>query len=152
MIREQIIKDLEKVLKGLRLSVEKLKIEHPENPEHGDFSTNVAMTTFSRRPKALTEEIKTPLDWANKIVNLWRLSGLPEYLAKIEVVQPGFINLWLKNEVLSAELAEVLKEKDDYGKQKKAKKDKKGIMFVDEPEMWGEIKQMADAVIFGVGG
>jgi len=29
---------------------------------------------------------------------------------------------------------------------------KKGIMFVDEPEMWAEIKQSADAVIFGVGG
>ena len=29
---------------------------------------------------------------------------------------------------------------------------KKGIMFVDEPEMWAEIKQKGDAVIFGVGG
>jgi hypothetical protein len=29
---------------------------------------------------------------------------------------------------------------------------KKGIMFVDEPEMWAEVKQNADAVVFGVGG
>jgi hypothetical protein len=29
---------------------------------------------------------------------------------------------------------------------------KKGNMFVDEPEMWSELKQNADAVIFGVGG
>ena len=29
---------------------------------------------------------------------------------------------------------------------------KKGIMFIDEPEMWADIKQEADAVIFGVGG
>jgi hypothetical protein len=29
---------------------------------------------------------------------------------------------------------------------------KKGIMFVDEPEMWAELKDKADAVIFGVGG
>jgi hypothetical protein len=29
---------------------------------------------------------------------------------------------------------------------------KKGIMFVDEPETWEEIKRDADAVIFGVGG
>jgi hypothetical protein len=29
---------------------------------------------------------------------------------------------------------------------------KKGIMFVDEPETWSELKQNADAVIFGVGG
>ena len=29
---------------------------------------------------------------------------------------------------------------------------KKGIMFIDEPEMWQEIKGNGDAVIFGVGG
>jgi hypothetical protein len=29
---------------------------------------------------------------------------------------------------------------------------KKGIMFLDEPEMWEEIKQKGDAVILGVGG
>jgi hypothetical protein len=29
---------------------------------------------------------------------------------------------------------------------------KKGIMFVDEPEMWAEIKEKGHAVIFGVGG
>jgi hypothetical protein len=29
---------------------------------------------------------------------------------------------------------------------------KKGIMFLDEPEMWAEVKKNADAVIFGVGG
>ena len=29
---------------------------------------------------------------------------------------------------------------------------KKGIMFVDEPEMWEDIKTNGDAVIFGVGG
>jgi hypothetical protein len=29
---------------------------------------------------------------------------------------------------------------------------KKGIMFVDEPEMWEEMSREADAVIFGVGG
>jgi hypothetical protein len=29
---------------------------------------------------------------------------------------------------------------------------KRGIMFVDEPEMWQEIQRNGDAVIFGVGG
>ena len=29
---------------------------------------------------------------------------------------------------------------------------KRGIMFIDEPEMWREIKGNGDAVIFGVGG
>jgi len=113
-IREQIIKDLEKVLKELRLPAEKLKLEHPENSEHGDYATNVALATFKQRPKSMGETA-TPFDLANKIVNAWRLAGLPEYLAKIEVVQPGFINLWLKNEVLSRELERVIEEKEKYG-------------------------------------
>ena len=29
---------------------------------------------------------------------------------------------------------------------------KKGIMFVDEPEMWADMRRKADAVILGVGG
>lgn len=29
---------------------------------------------------------------------------------------------------------------------------KKGIMFTDEPDTWAEVKQNADAVVFGVGG
>ncbi len=29
---------------------------------------------------------------------------------------------------------------------------KRGIMFADEPEMWEQARQEADAVIFGVGG
>ena len=29
---------------------------------------------------------------------------------------------------------------------------KKSIMFADEPEMWKEVKQNGDAVVFGVGG
>jgi hypothetical protein len=40
----------------------------------------------------------------------------------------------------------------NYPSVKTVLQHKKGIMFVDEPEMWAEVKQKADAVIFGVGG
>ncbi len=40
----------------------------------------------------------------------------------------------------------------NYPKVRTVLQHKKGIMFVDEPEMWEEIKQNGDAVIFGVGG
>jgi arginyl-tRNA synthetase len=115
MIQEEIKKDLTKALKTLRLPAEKIQLEHPANPEHGDYATNIALATFKQRPKALREETKLPVDWANKLVNTWRLSGLPEYLAKIEVVKPGFINLWLKNEVFGRELERVLAEAGECG-------------------------------------
>lgn len=81
-------------------------IEHPASLDHGDYSTNVALTAGNRNPMEL----------ANEIVNRIRTAGMPDYLAKIEVVQPGFINFWLSVEHLSTELVEVLSKKSDYGK------------------------------------
>jgi hypothetical protein len=40
----------------------------------------------------------------------------------------------------------------NYPSVKTVLQHKKGIMFIDEPEMWAELRQKADAVIFGVGG
>ncbi len=114
MIKNQIQNDFGKVLEKLKIR-QKVIFEHPANPEHGDYATNIALVTFKNRPKTMREETKLPLDWASKIVNAWRLSGMPEYLAKIEVVKPGFINLWLKNDIFSKELEKVLTEVEKYG-------------------------------------
>lgn len=117
------------------VKLKEINWEHPANPEHGDYSTNLVMQVFGRQTKkikkktssvALTEadigkEISTPWDLANVIVNAWRTKGLPDFVAKIEVAQPGFINVWLKNEVLITQLQEVLKEKDKYGSSKVGK-------------------------------
>jgi arginyl-tRNA synthetase len=116
MIEEQIKKDLAKALRELRIDPEMLIFEHPAHPEHGDLATNIALTTFKKRPKKLKAETKLPLDWANKIVNTWRLTGLPEYIAKIKVVKPGFINLWFENKVFIDQLERVLNEGEGYGK------------------------------------
>lgn len=123
MIRDQLKKDFSKALKTLKISEKQLEFEHPAILEHGDYSTNIAM-----RVKKKT--IPTSFDLANKIVNSFRSLGLPEYLAKIAVAPPGFINIWLKNEVLITGVGKVLKEKDNYGTRRQAKrKKKKGIMF-----------------------
>jgi len=83
-------------------------LEHPAQPEHGDYSTNIALRVKSKK-------YPLPLDLAHEIVNRWRSRGLPESLGKIEVASPGFINLWLKTEVLVSQLERVLEEKDEYG-------------------------------------
>lgn len=108
MIQEQIKSDITKALKRLKISPEKLSLEHPANPEHGDYSTNIALQIKKKG-------LPTPLDLANQIVNAWRSLGLPDYLAKIEVAKPGFINVWLKGEILSNEIGRVLEEGEKYG-------------------------------------
>jgi len=107
-MQTQLKKDFAKALKKLKISDKKLEFEHPVNPEHGDYATNFAMRV--KKKGALT-----PFDLANQIVNTFRSLGLPEYIAKIKVESPGFINIWLKNEYLSNQLERVLKEKQKYG-------------------------------------
>lgn len=109
MIQDQLKKDLSKALKKLKISDKQLEFEHPTNPEHGDYSTNVAL-------RVKKKDVPTPFDLANKIVNTFRTLGLPDYLAKIKVESPGFINIWLKNDYLSSQVEEALREKDSFGK------------------------------------
>jgi arginyl-tRNA synthetase len=61
------------------------------------------------------QEYTTPYDLANAIVNAWRSAGLPDYVAKIEVVNPGFINIWLQNNTLINQMLSVLKAKSRFG-------------------------------------
>lgn len=114
MIQNQLKKDFSKALKKLKITDSLLVFEHPANPEHGDYSTNIAFLVKRK-------DFPTPFDLANKIVNTFRSLGIPEYVAKIEVKAPAFINIWLKNELLATQLERVLKEKDKYGSSDKGK-------------------------------
>jgi len=107
MIQEQIVADLKKALEKLGISGVEPVLEHPAQESHGDYATNVAMVVFGRQKYA------TPIELAKAIVDAY-----PEvdYLSKIEVASPGFINLWLKTDYLSKQLEEVLKEKKNYGR------------------------------------
>lgn len=64
-----------------------LRLEVPENPDHGDFSWNIALQLsklLSSPPRKIAEQI---------------LATLPEteLLAKIEIAGPGFINFFISN-------------------------------------------------------
>ncbi|MBI5465371.1 arginine--tRNA ligase, partial [Candidatus Gottesmanbacteria bacterium] len=111
MIKNQIITDLKKALEKLGITGVEPVLEHPGQMNHGDYSTNIALS-FARR--CLTKlDFKSSLDLAKKIVDAFPKT---DYLEKIEVAPPGFINFWLKTDFLSRKLEEVLKEGDDYGK------------------------------------
>ena len=111
MIIEQLRKDFEKVLEKLGIPIEKLVFEHPAQLEHGDYSTNIALRTKKAG-------YPTAWDLANKIVNSLRSEGMPDYIVKIEVAGPGFINVWLKNDLFIKQIDQVLKDKNKYGWEK----------------------------------
>lgn len=115
MIDEELKKGISEVLKSLGLPTEKIVFEHPAELTHGDYSSNIAMTIFSNLQSPISN-IKVPYDLAKRIASEWQKMGLPDFVAKIEAVAPGFINLFLKNDYLLAEAKKAVEK--DYGKIK----------------------------------
>ena len=92
------------------LGVDSVHLEHPSDPTHGDFSTNIAMVT------AQSEE-KNPRELAEEYVE--RLGGAKlSCVAKIEVAGPGFINFYMDREFFVQGVTHAVKEADNFGKNK----------------------------------
>jgi arginyl-tRNA synthetase len=91
-----IKKDLEKILG--------FEVEVTENSDFGDYSSSVALSH------------KPPREFAEKlVVKLKADKKLGEIVDKIEIAGPGFINFWLKKDVLVDNLIQIEEEKEKYG-------------------------------------
>jgi len=122
MIKDQIIK----VLQGIT-DAKEVNLEFPGDGVFGDYTTNVAMAVFAdpkrklhvvkeRAGKPSIADIKNPREFAEIIVN--SLKSHPEIskiVEKIEVAGPGFINFWLKKDVLVNSLMQIESAKEKYG-------------------------------------
>lgn len=100
----EVAKEFDKSLK-----IEDVQIEHPANPEHGDFATNVAMILAKRLKKK-------PLDLARQIISqtLNTKYQIP-YLDCVEVAPPGFINFWLSKAFLLDSALQSIKQIEKFG-------------------------------------
>lgn len=82
-----------------------IMLEIPARIEQGDYATNLAM----RLTKVLGMK---PRDIAERIANAL---STHEMVNRVEVAGPGFINFFVKPEVLSEVITHVLDAQDDYG-------------------------------------
>lgn len=133
MIKEQIIKDLKKVLVKLGFPQVEPVLEHPAQA-HGDYATNVAMVLFGAKTGLMKRgdadrSIYSPMDLAEKIAQEIKKKK-PDYLQKIEVAPPGFINFWLSKDYLISQLEEILKAKEKYGAVEVGKGKKVQVEFI----------------------
>jgi arginyl-tRNA synthetase len=112
--------DVTKVLRGIvekalrELAAEKemtsfdppeIAFEKPKREEQGDISTNCAMKfckQFGEKPLALAEKIVARLDGN-------------EYLSRVEIAPPGFINFFLSSKWMGDVLSEILSKGKEYG-------------------------------------
>ena len=122
MIQQKIKKDLEKAIeKTVKIKVGNIYLQCPENPEHGDYTSNFAMAHFNK-----SKNIKTPFKLAQKIVKNFPKTN---YLEKIKAIKPGFINFYLKNKVFTQNLKKILKQGNKYGSSNIGKQIKVMIEF-----------------------
>jgi arginyl-tRNA synthetase len=121
MLKSKIRDDILKTVKKLNFEINpNFTVEVPNNKEHGDFSTNVALISAKlnkMKPRKLAEK-------------------LAEQLTKkrcyhtVSIAGPGFINFIFSNSVLHQELIQVLKSQSRYGRSNYGDQKKVLLEFV----------------------
>lgn len=79
-------------------------LEVPPQKEFGDFATNFAMQSarvFHKNPRQIAEELVS------------RIKG--DWLEKVEVAGPGFLNFYLRGNVIYNSLKKILKQGESFG-------------------------------------
>lgn len=98
---------IEDVLKEEGIEPIDFAVEHPEDLKFGDYACNIAMVIAKkagRPPRELAELIKGKLD------------GQIEYVEKIEIAGPGFLNFYLARDFFVEEISRILELQDGWGK------------------------------------
>src|SRR3990167_4234177 len=116
MIKAKLQESIMTVLKKLGANVENVEISYPTHSAQGDFSTNVAF-------KYARQLNKNPLEFANEITKLILKESI-NFLEKVQIEKPGFINFWILDSYYLSHLQSIEKEQIkilplSLGKQKK---------------------------------
>lgn len=114
MIKQQLEKDLKQVLGDLGLNITDPVLSISKNHQFGDYTSNVAMQQANLKSGSGKQN---PLETANEIVSrVLSLESSKKYLQKAAVAGPGFINFFIKDEILAAEVREILDQGENYGR------------------------------------
>lgn len=95
-------------------------VERTRDSRHGDFTTNIAM----RLARSVD---KNPRELAAQIIEYLPAS---KFVDKVEIAGPGFINFHVASAAFHQEIASILDNGDNYGRQKTKGKPRYLIEFV----------------------
>jgi arginyl-tRNA synthetase len=112
MLKQELSKCLRQaVLKGQQegilapAALPDVVVEHPQNPEHGDFASGLALKlarAMRMSPIAIAQEISDRI-------------ALPPQVDRVWVAPPGFINFVLRSDWLGTEVESILAVGELYG-------------------------------------
>lgn len=119
-IKKEIQEIIKKALQNLQIKYEeKIEVNIPKDKNHGDYSTNIALSLS----KILKEN---PINIANNI----KKNIKDDKIDKIEVLNPGFINIFINRKYLLETINNILELKNNYGKTTLGNNEKINIEFV----------------------
>ena len=83
----------------------KIRIDHTKDNSHGDYATNIALM--------LSKQVKmSPVELAKIIIDQFEQKN---FIKKIEIAGPGFINFFISQESSSSIVNEILAQAASYG-------------------------------------
>jgi len=106
-IKEYITSKLQSALKEAGIDSPSVILERPKDLSHGDISSNAAMM-YAKKEK------KNPREFAQTIID--KLDMPDEYVSKVTIAGPGFINFFISDNYYGNKLKDVNKKANDYGK------------------------------------
>lgn len=95
-------------------------VEIPKLKDHGDFSSNIAL----RLAKVLKN---SPINIANSLKSELENN---DFIEKVEVVVPGFLNFFVKKDSLSEIINKITDQGKDYGRNNFGKNEKVMVEYV----------------------
>ncbi|MBI4037004.1 arginine--tRNA ligase [Candidatus Daviesbacteria bacterium] len=110
MVRQQLLSDLKKVVRGLGFPTDDIVCYIPQNPAFGDYATNIALQ-LAKLKQGKGEQ--TSIEIANEILEkLKSLDFARDNLSEIKIAGGGFINFFIKPEVFREDLLNI---KEGFG-------------------------------------
>lgn len=121
-MKQELVVILEKTLSALGRVDTAPKVDYPEDPQNGDFYTNIALIeakNLGLKPLELAQKIKDKIE-----------ENLPETVDKLWIAGPGFINFSLKPEFFEENTVEIA-QNENFGKGEILKNEKIMVDFTD---------------------
>jgi len=109
-------------LSELGYPTDKIIVQSPKNPDHGDFTTNYPMINSKEIGRSPMEIASTIVDKINSSEN--------ELIDNIESIPPGFINVKINKDILSNQLKQIILNDTNYGKNDTGKNKSALVEFV----------------------
>ena len=106
-IKTYIEQELQRYLKEKNISDIQIVLQHPKEEKFGDWASNLAMQLarhLKKAPREIAEDIKA------------QFKLHPDFVSKIEIAGPGFINFFSSGVSLYGELQSILDKGREYGK------------------------------------